>query len=711
MACPLPAQPVDGPASWTAAPIGEDVHTLFADALTFHQAGQFAAAASRYAEIIARAPDLPEVYSNLGAALADLGRLGEAEAAYRRAIALQPDFPGAYNNLGNTLKIQGRLDDAEAAYRRAIALKPDFDGAYGNLGATLAELGRMDEAELAHRHAIALQPGNAAAHSNLGNVLKDMGRLDEGEAAYRHAIALKPGFVSAYCNLGVVLKSLGRLGEAEAALRHAIWLKPDLAEAHSNLGNVLQDLGHPGQAEACYRQAIALHPRYAEAHSNLGVALMDQGRVDEAEAVLRRAVELGPDVPEALSNLGNALKNQGRFDEAEIFLRRAIAARPDFAAGHNNLAVLLKERGRLAEARVAAERAVDLAPRRAMYYRNIGEVRSFVAGEPYLAALEELAGEAASLPVPDRIELHFALAKAYDDTGQSEKAFAQLLLGNALKRQQIVYDEAQLVAALGRVREVFMPALFEDRCEVGDPSRLPVFIVGMMRSGTTLVEQILASHPQVHGGGELKLLYKAMAGVLTTPAGALDFPDAVPGLSGEELRRIGASYVAGLARLAPDALRITDKMPSNYFFSGLIHLALPNAIIIHVVRDPVDTCMSCFSKLFTEEQNYTYDLAELGRYYRNYQAVMAHWQRVLPAGRILDVRYEDVVSDLEGTARRIVAHCGLLWDARCLDFHKTERAVRTASATQVRQPLYASAVGRWHAYQRYIGLLLAELER
>ncbi len=711
MASPLLAQPVDDPAPQAAAPIGADVHRLFAAALTLHQAALFAEAASLYADIIAQAPNLPDVHSNLGAALADLGRLDEAEAAYRRAIALQPDFPAACNNLGNALKIQGRLDDAEAAYRRAIALKPDFDGAYSNLGATLAALGRTDEAELAYRQAIALQPGNAAAHSNLGSAFKDTGRLDEAEAAYRRAIALNPGHVPAYCNLGVVLKSLGRLGEAEAALRHAIALTPELAEAHLELGNVLQDLGRAGDAEACYRQAIALHPSYAEAHSNLGVALKLQSRFDEAEAALRRAVELRPDVPELLSNMGNVLKDLGRFDEAELFLRRAIAVTPDFATGHSNLAVLLMERGRIAEACVAAAQAVDLEPRRAVFYRHIGEVRRFVAGEPYLAALEALGGEAASLPVPDRVELHFALAKAYDDTGQNDRAFAQLLLGNALKRQQIVYHEAALLGALAHLREVFTPALFQDRSTIGDPSRLPVFIVGMIRSGSTLVEQILASHPQVHGGGELKLFHKAVASVLTTRAGVVDFPDAVPSLSGETLRRIGAAYVADVARLAPEALRVTDKMLSNYFFSGLIHLALPNAIIIHVVRDPVDTCMSCFSKLFTEEQAYTYDLAELGRYYRNYRDMMAHWQHVLPAGRILDVRYEDVVADLESAARRIVAHCGLPWDKRCLDFHKTERAVRTASAIQVRQPLYASAVGRWHAYERHIGPLLAELEQ
>jgi hypothetical protein len=233
----------------------------------------------------------------------------------------------------------------------------------------------------------------------------------------------------------------------------------------------------------------------------------------------------------------------------------------------------------------------------------------------------------------------------------------------------------------------------------------------MPRSGTTLIEQILASHPQVHGAGEVTIFKHAMDAACREAGHLTRYPEVVAAIDGATVDRIGASYVAALRRLAPDAARVSNKMPSNYFFVGLIHLALPNACIIHTVRDPLDTCLSCFSKLFTAEQNHTYDLAELGRYYRRYQALMAHWRRVLPPGRILELRYEDTVLDFENTARRIVDHCGLGWDARCLDFHRTERPVRTASAAQVRRPIYRDAIGRWRHYEPYLGPLLDELGR
>jgi hypothetical protein len=236
----------------------------------------------------------------------------------------------------------------------------------------------------------------------------------------------------------------------------------------------------------------------------------------------------------------------------------------------------------------------------------------------------------------------------------------------------------------------------------------------MPRSGTTLLEQIIASHPRVHGAGELQTLNDVILTVRDSGGNTIPYPEFVPAVDSVALRQIGERYLAGVRELAAkhgraNPERITDKMPSNYYFAGLIHLALPNAKIIHIMRDPIDTCISCFSKLFSAEQSHTYDLAELGRYYARYERAMAHWRAVLPAGRILDVRYEDLLADLKGQAQRIIAYCGLPWDERCLAFHKTERPVRTASATQVRRPLYTSAVGRWRLYADHLGPLLHAL--
>jgi hypothetical protein len=324
-----------------------------------------------------------------------------------------------------------------------------------------------------------------------------------------------------------------------------------------------------------------------------------------------------------------------------------------------------------------------------------------------------------NLAESDRIYLHFALGKAFADQKDHRRAFEHVALGNTRKRAQIIYDETATIDLAERTEAAFTRDLVAAQTgqnntsghdsALGDPSPAPIFVIGMPGSGTTLVEQILASHRDVHGAGEL-LVLSDLVGSVYGPDGSLArYPDFVGAVDGEVFRSIGTYYVAELRKLAPSALYVVDKMPTNFFFAGLIHLALPNARIIHMVRDPVDTCVSCFFRLFTNAMNHTYDLAELGRYYRRYHWLMAHWHDVLPDGRILDVRYEDVVADLESTSRRILSHCGLDWDPRCLRFHETDRRVRTASATNVRQAIYQSSIGRWRDYQAYLGPLLAEL--
>ena len=439
----------------------------------------------------------------------------------------------------------------------------------------------------------------------------------------------------------------GKLDEAVAAYRNATRIKRDYAEAHSNLGNALRRQGKLEEAVTAHRKAIRIKPDFAVAHCNLGNALQSQGKLDEAVAAYRDAIRIKPDWAVAFSNLGVALFGQGKLDEGVAAFRQAIALQPNFADAHNNLGFGLVQLGRLAEARVAFEQAIRLAPRNVTYRRNLGDIIPFVGGDNNLVALEQLAGEHAALSVGDQIELHFALGKAYDDVGRHADAFRQWFDGNALKRRQIAYNEAASFRELDRCQTIFTSEFIRTWQNVGNQSSIPIFILGMPRSGTTLVEQIFACHPQVFGGGELEYLRKAVEGIRTPPGDLAAFPELILGMASENFRDVAARYLVEIERLAPGATHVTDKMPSNFVFAGLIHLALPNATIIHTIRDPIDTCLSCFSKLFSGDQNYAYDLAELGRYYRHYQSLMEYWHRVLPPGRILDVRYEDVVDDLE----------------------------------------------------------------
>ena len=634
-----------------------------------------------------------------------------ANARTGKSIDKSPrDAAEVLNNRGMMLTDANQHEEALANFDAALALNPGFVEAHNNRAVVLVAIQRRDEALLSYGRALALRPGMIRVLNNRGNLLQELGRIDEALADYDKALALDPNFIGAINGRGSALQKLNRTSEAERELRRAIALQPDYVEAHCNLGIVLTDYGRLQEAEAAIRHAIELRPDHAVSLCNLAKVLADLGRYDEAEEVARRAAALDPGHAEAHFNLGNALMLLGRHHEAEAATRRAIALKPTLAGAHHNLGVALMDLGRLTEAREASERAVALAPREPMHFRQLGEVMKYTNGDPFLRALEVLSKDEASLAVTKQIDLHFALAKAYADVGRPEDEFRRLLAGNRLKRVRIEYDEAAVLGVIDRVRQVFTPEFIRASQGMGESSAAPIFIVGMPRSGTTLIEQILASHPQVHGAGELKLFDRAVLDIHASIDGAPPYPEIARHMSGEHFGKLGLTYLAGVQQLAPAASHIVDKMPANFVFAGLIHLALPNATIIHAVRDPVDTCISCFSKLFTEGNFQTYDLAELGRYYRHYQAMMQYWHEVLPPRRILDVHYEDTVADVEGVARRIVAHCGLPWDQRCLEFHSTTRIVRTSSAAQVRKPIYTSSIGRRHSYGALLEPLLAELQ-
>jgi len=400
-----------------------------------------------------------------------------------------------------------------------------------------------------------------------------------------------------------------------------------------------------------------------------------------------------------------------RHDQAIPLYEKARAIEPGFAVAHNDLGVALLELGKLEEARRAFEKAIELQPDRPWFYRNLIALEKITPGDRYFTALRSLAENAQSLSGEEQIHLHFALGKAFADIGDQQRSFRHFLEGNALKRQQTAYDEAATQRMFDRIRAVFTPELMQARAGQGDPSALPIFILGMPRSGSTLIEQVLASHPQVFGGGERLDLGEVLNSIGDNRKVALPFPEYFLLATGEELRRLGAAYIERI-KLAADPgsgagwLRITDKLPGNFPLVGVIHLAMPNARIIHSRRDPVDTCLSCFSNLFHGDQSFTYDLGELGRYHRGCDALMQHWRGVLPPDVMLDVQYEELVDDFEPQARRVLAHCGLEWDDACLAFDRTVRPVRTASMVQVRQPLFRSSIGRWRPDQDVLRPLL-----
>lgn len=584
---------------------------------------------------------------------------------------------------------------------------------------------------------------SAAGEINLLVALFNAGRLSEAETLARQMSIRYPTQGLVWKILGTCLLMQGKDGSV--ALRKAAQLLPGDAELRNQLGIVLTAQQRYGEAEISFKQALGIDPSYVEACYNLSLAYLAQSRLQEADQVLRFAVDTEPAYPMAHYGLGLVLKAQGRLPEAESSLQRAVDIRPDFAGGYYCLAYLCMEQGRSSEAVSGFLRAVEIEPGYVDAYIKLGECyaeqgRFPEAEASYRRALEispgnidarfdlallEAAGSAdenlaalieveqavlnhkKAITGNEAIKLNFALGRAYDHRGDHEQAFAHFLEGCLLKRAMFDYDPGETTARIAGIMRIFDRESIVRLGNGGNPSALPVFVLGMPRSGTTLVEQIISSHPAVYGAGELPDLMEIATGA--TAETELLFPGGVQPLNPDRLVAMGNQYLANLQRRAPEAQRIIDKMPANFLAVGLIHLMLPNAKIIHINRNPVDTCLSCFTTVFGHGQHHTYDLTELGRYYADYARLMEHWREVLPEGAFLDVQYEDIVADQETQARRIIGYCGLEWDEACLDFHKNKRIVRTASMAQVRRPIYQSSVGRWPRYEKFLEPLLDAL--
>lgn len=679
------------------------IEQALAQANAHWNAGQADQAERLCQQVLAHWPGQTDALHLMGLMAHAYGNLDLAIDHLRRAC-LAPRAPAVYvSNLAEMCRQAGQLADAEIAARRAVAMDNALVAGWNNLGIILQEAGKLEESLTCLERVVALQPDYAEAHNNLGNTLKRLGRLDQARLHYEQALALAPSYAEALSNLSNLLNDLGLADEALALARRAIEANPRLSDAYINAAAV--EVARDRYDDALrWVDGLLIHaPLHVGALGVRATILRRLGRLDEALADARRAVATAPDNGEAQNILGEVLQAQDKMDEALAAFDRAaqsIGFAPEKALV--NRGILLMERGDRAGAKAVFDQVLAQFPRSVSAWFNLADLHRFAPGEPAIATMEALVASGTVQGQADRTALHFALGKALLDVGEAERAFAYLAEGNRQKRATFAYDPAAIDAWFSAIIDAFPPALIErPRIEMPE-SALAVFVVGMPRSGTTLVEQILASHPDVAGAGELTALQ-----TLTHQAGG--YPALAAALTPENEVALGRHYLDSVRAMAGTHLRLVDKMPSNFLFAGMIHRILPDARIVHVRRDAADTCLSCYTKLFTREQLFSYDQAELARFYNSYERLMAHWRAILPADRFLEVRYEDVVADIETQARRLTDFCGLDWNPACVDFHQTERTIRTASVNQVRTPLYATSIGRWRAYAPYLGPLLEGL--
>ena len=680
-----------------------DIAKLIEDAEAARMAGRLGQAEMLSQRVLAAWPSQPQALHLLGLIAHAHGNLELALDFLRRATLAPSASANFYSNLAEMCRQCGLLEEGERAGRRAVDLNPRLSGGWNNLGIILQEAGKLDESRSCLERVLELQPNNADAYNNLANTCKRLGLLEKAEHHWNRALELRPNYAEAMSNMVMLLTEQGKYPQAEEYGLRALRLNPRLTDAYLNLSALATVCHNHEAALDLLNQLLRLAPRHAGGMAATALALRQLDRIEEALAIAKRAVATEPTNPEPHNALGAVLQAAGRVEEARAAYERAatvpgaIAEKPMVSIGR-----LLMENGRTDEAQAEFLRVIDAFPQSAAGWYNYAEVKKFERDDPAISRMEELLASGELQSHAQQTLMHFGLGKVYLDIGDSDAAFAHLNEGNRMKRATINYDSVANTKWIDGIGETFSAELMEQLSGGGATSDVPVFVLGMPRSGTTLVEQILASHSAIHGAGELKYLHR-----VAKSAG--EYPTAIGVLPQSRMADLGNTYLGHIAPVLGGRRHVVDKMPSNFLYAGLIRLTLPNARIIHCRRDPIDTCLSCYTKIFADEQSFTYDMTELGAFHRAYQRLMAHWRTVLPTSHFIEVDYEAMVEDTDGQSRRLLEFLGLPWEDRVLEFYRTERPVRTASVNQVRKPVYQTSSGRWKKNEKHLGPLLTSL--
>ena len=643
----------------------------FQEAQRLLQGGEAAPAEAICADVLGGQPNDANFLCLSARALVKLGRYQEADERIERATALYPSFARPHEARGELLAAQGLVQDAVDAFRKALELDPKRQQARVRLGQLLLVLGELDEAQALKSEFMEFDQDNQDIAK--AGELEKQEKFAEAERIYRRILTRHPDNVTAmrlWARLGIQEK---RYGEAEPLLRQAVKVAPGFTGAWSDLCGAQFEQEKYQQAADSARQLTRLNPGSAEGHVWLAAVAAAQGSHADAVRHYDQALEVEPDHSGAMCGKGNALRTVGDQEGAVAAYRSSIEARPLYAEA----------------------------------YWSLANLKTFRFEDGEVQAMLKMLDDDRVEPV-GQVQLNNALGLEFEARGDYGKAFEFFDHACMLRREQEFYDRVENEERTDLTIEALSTDFLGANEGLGCPDPAPIFIVGLPRSGSTLLEQILSSHSQVDGTHELADLgriVRARPALVEPPA---RYPASIVNLDGREFGQMGAEYLERCLRHRGEAPLFTDKNPNNFVHVGLLHLILPNAKIINARRHPLDSCFGSYKQLFAAGQPFTYDLVELGEYYLQYQRLMDHWHQVLP-GKVLDVHYEDVVADLEGQVRRVLGHCGLAFEDSCLRFHETERSVKSASSEQVRKPLYSSSVNLWRRYEEHLGPLIETL--
>ncbi|MDC1428070.1 tetratricopeptide repeat protein, partial [Rhodospirillaceae bacterium] len=647
-----------------------------------------------YKQAIKLKPDFVQAHYNLGITLRALNKLELCEISYRKAIALRPDYAEAYYNLGIALQELGKLEISKSSFKKAITLKISYAEAYNNLGNVLKEMGKLEDAKISYKQAIRLLSDYTEAHYNLGNVLQKLGQFEESGSYYKQSIILKPDHATAHNNFGNMLKEMGKLEDAKISYQRVIELKPNYPTAYYNLGNILQKLGELKESEGHYRRAIILKPNYTETYSNLGVTLQKLGRLDETIDIYEYAIRLGGSESfRFYNNLANTFTSLQKLQEAELNYRCSLVLKPCFPDAYYNFGRAQQVIGKPEVSRDSYRRGLIVKPDFAKAHNNLTLIKKFDVKDEHYIQMEKLYADQ-TLCEENRCYLNFALGKASEDLYQIEKSFYYYSKGNALRKKLLNYDIRQDIQLFEQLRSNRVNLRKAAIDILKSPSDLtPIFIIGMPRSGTTLVEQIISSHPKVSGAGELPYVEQfggsiARGTLKTDNRAIIDFR---------------TKYHQKLQNHSNGNSIVTDKMPHNFLYLGLIFSALPEAKIIHVTRNSGAVCWGNFKQIFLSKAlGYCYALHDIVTYYSMYLELMQFWETEHDKN-IFEINYEELTIDQENVTKNLIKHLDLEWDEKCLAPQENKRWVTTASQIQVRKAIYKGSSEDWRKFEPFLG--------
>jgi Tfp pilus assembly protein PilF len=683
-----------------------DTELLLAE--EYLKAGQDAEAEQMYLRALNKDPESAIACQNLGLLYYRHGHLNKAIAYYEKAIECDPNNAINLANLAEMYRLSGNVKGAIEQAKTAVKKDPGFSVAYSNLGIAYYDAKQLDEAYKAQTEALKLDRKNIAALNNMASIFKERGEKESAVRFYYKALKLNPDNIEVMSNLAATLVSVGKPKEALPYLEKALKINPRYVDAYCNQGYALLLLEMFDKAEESFNKARELLPSHFE--TLLGVARLnyEKHQLSDAHKFVLKALKQNCDSPKALTLLGLVDTARGYPDDATKSFKKALEINPDYIEAINGLANLYIEGGdtkkaaELLECCIQKEESAEIS---SLYL--LGLIDKHDRANLHTQMLQKLAKNNHSLSPSHQIYLYFALGKMYEDLKEYDQAFLNFMKGNRLKRSFIQYSAKDKETEVSKIKKYMNKAKLDLLKGFEGQSDNYIFIVGMPRSGSTLLEQMLSSHSKAFGAGELYTLFDAVRSVGGNNA---DYFDNFQDMDPEKVRKIADFYRNETSELARGDKTLIDKMPANFLHTGLIHVAFPNSKIIHIKRNPLDTCVSCFKTLFSHNQNATYDLTELGHFYKCYTEVMRYWKDILPEDAFFEISYETLVAEPKPELKKLLDFCDFEWEDSCLSFYEGKRNIRTASFSQVRQPVYNTSIDSYKRYTDHLGPLMEALD-